>query len=65
MKKHLLSALGCLACVLALAAAAVLPYRAMLAQDAARLSSPHPIPGGAPAGGLCEAGAPTPAAPAR
>ena len=47
MKKHLLSALGYLACVLALAAAAVLPYRAMLAQDAARLSSPHPIPGGA------------------
>lgn len=62
MKKHLLSALGCLACVLALAAAAVLPYRAMLAQDAARLSSPHPIPGGAPAGGLCEAGAQSAAA---
>lgn len=62
MKKHLLSALGYLACVLALAAAAVLPYRAMLAQDAARLSSPHPIPGGASAGGLCEAAAQSAAA---
>ena len=45
-----------------LAAAAVLPYRAMLAQDAARLSSPHPIPGGASAGGLCEAAAQSAAA---
>ena len=42
MKKWLFPALGCLACALVLAAAAVLPYRAMLAQDAARL--PRRIP---------------------
>ena len=62
MKKWLFPALGCLACALVLAAAAVLPYRAMLAQDAARLSAPHSIPGGAPAGGLCEQAAQSQAA---
>ena len=62
MKKWLFPVLGCLACALVLAAAAVLPYRAMLAQDAARLSAPHSIPGGAPAGGLCEQAAQSQAA---
>ena len=54
MKKWLFPALGCLACALVLAAAAVLPYRAMAAQDAARLSAVHPLPGADVPAGLSE-----------
>lgn len=54
MKKWLFPALGCLACALVLAAAAVLPYRAMAAQDAARLSAVHPLPSADVPTGLSE-----------
>ena len=39
MNRYLGAALGWAVCALALAAAAVLPYRAMAAQDAARLAA--------------------------
>lgn len=62
MKKWLFPALGCLACALALAAAAVLPYRAMAAQDAARLAAVHPLPGADVPAGLSEKAAQSDAA---
>ena len=58
MKKWLFPALGCLACALVLAAAAVLPYRAMLAQDALQQLHVELIT----MGGLCEQAAQSQAA---
>ena len=43
MNRYPGAALGCAVCAVALAIAAVLPYRAMAVQDAARLSAVHPF----------------------
>ena len=62
MNRYLSAALGCAVCAVALAAAAVLPYRAMAAQDAARLAAVHPLPGADVPAGLSEKAAQSDAA---
>ena len=62
MNRYLGAALGWAVCALALAAAAVLPYRAMAAQDAARLAAVHPLPGADVPAGLSEKAAQSDAA---
>lgn len=62
MNRYLGAALGWAVCALALAAAAVLPYRAMAAQDAARLAAVHPLPSADIPTGLSEKAAQSQAA---
>lgn len=54
MNRYPGAALGCAVCAVALAIAAVLPYRAMAVQDAARLSAVHPLPSADVPTGLSE-----------